>query len=164
MFPFIITLSPLLLLLHLSPHPHPPDCELLEDRSCSLSIFISPVHRTGPGIKCVFRNFKFHPIRVIVITDICELISTILFCVFFWSIFNIGQRNVLEHQRYEKEHRKAQSVKMWENQIPWTFAERLVCAMTGTLPVQGSTLHTWSSVTQQPCKVLCCEWHKWQWC
>lgn len=35
---------------------------------------------------CAFRNFKFHPVRVVMITDTDEIISTILFCVCFQSL------------------------------------------------------------------------------
>ena len=35
---------------------------------------------------CAFRNFKFHPVRVVMITDTDEIISTILFCVCFRSL------------------------------------------------------------------------------
>lgn len=48
------------------------------------SIFVlSPGDSTVSDIKWVFGNFKFHPVRVSVITDVYELISTIFFCFLF---------------------------------------------------------------------------------
>lgn len=63
------------------------DHELLEDRSCSLSIFVSPTHSTLPGVKCVCSEISIFIQLVIVIMGIYELISTILLCVFFLLYF-----------------------------------------------------------------------------